>query len=184
MIKIKKVNDIYNKIFIHQGTDELEQRSYKGHITRITVANKPDGLWASTYTSDSKYLSAWDKFNSLNAVKSYNGKYILFKLKRCAKVLQLDDIPEEYLLVSTEKTFKEATNRFYEIISERYPTKEELMEYYSAGFLYGPKVNWLKVIKSYDAVYLPESEVPLFGSWDVESIVIFNLDIIDTNISD
>lgn len=184
-----KRKSVYDRVFIHEGTDCIVDVNYKICESYLLSVNKPNcGLWGSTYTPGEKYLSAWDKFNKINLVKAITGKYVFFKLKEEAKILELDKL-EDYEDKYVEKSMLKRRDTIAEKLKELdFSDKEKaysfLMDYYTASISLGSALKWKEILEDFDGIYLPESHVSQFSMWDVESIVILNtnkIDVIDKN---
>ena len=118
--------------------------------------NKPHGLWASPLKDDGG--SAWDTFIVYDwSEKSHTlENHFIFRLSPNAKICVID---------SKEK-LKELPWKSYDILTV---------------------VDWDLIKKKYDAVFVDESMIhmpehpslPSFRLWDVESLCVFNPDIIE-----
>ena len=175
--------NIYEKIFIHQGNDHIINMNYDMCLRYSSVTNKPSsGLWASTYTPGQKFLSAWDQFNKTNAIKRNSHKYVLFKLDENTKILELDkldSIYQEYVDPQSIRELNEIEIKSQKLNSmtkndNRDDFEKLLFDYLNATAMLRLNLNWPKIIKEFDGVYLPEGYIQFFRMWDVESLVLFN----------
>lgn len=142
-------------IFIHFGSDSLVEiplePSYNG------LLYKPcNGLWSCKYTPNSKHRSAWEEYCSNNQINWKNfSKYVLFKLKKDARILLINDTKD------------------FGMVAEVFQNKFE-------GWLSMPLgLDYHQISKYFDGIYLTKDGqmknfFNLYG-WDVESLVLFNL---------
>ena len=147
-------------VYIHFGSDKIDD-FWAVQNRRDLGFNKPkNGLWASRYTPDKKYRSAWEKW----CVTAKYGRvdlssYFLFTLNQNAKVLRI------------------GSENDYSKISKRFKDNYDFLD-------------WEKMQTEYDAFELMKghnywSELEMdraaytFCFWGVPSIVVFRLSAID-----
>lgn len=156
-----------SKAYIHYGSEKFDMDKFleikdRGLLNpgRNTCINKPDyGFWASPIDTDFgwKEFCVNEDFRTDRLSESFT-----IELSDDAKVFtvtKLDDIPSDYIF---------RKNRYG-------------AEYYN--------LNFDRIMKDYDAMELIHSDGhyselhnDLFYSWDVDSIVIWNPQIIRTNL--
>ena len=145
-------------IFEHYGSKHFDKKMFEEPIYDADdkYLNKPSkGFWGSPI--DSK--NSWKNFCLSEAFNlSRLNDHFEFKLKRFARVLKV-----------LNKKDLDSLYRKYGVIGE-----------------YGHRaLNWEKIIKKYDAMILiiPDDFDLLYRlnltSWDVDSIVVFNPDIVE-----
>lgn len=148
---------IHDKIFIHQGSDIIDE-TIRIKPREFRRMSKPDfGFWVAPEIEG--YVSTWDKWcqdEDYCLPHRDNDKIIKMKIKPSARILIIDSYED------LEKVFHE------------YPLAE------------CHQLDWVKISENYDAVYLTEegqystrmtTPLNLYG-WDLESAVIFNYDVI------
>ena len=145
--------------FIHYGSEHFSKKMFKEPVydgDRVRCLNKPSkGFWGSPVNAKHSWrdfcLSEEFDVSSLD-------KHFKFKIKESARVLKVLNIKDLFSLY-----------RKYGVIGE-----------------YGRRaLNWKKIVKEYDAMLLliPDDFDLLYRlnltSWDVDSIVVFNPDIVE-----
>lgn len=160
----KELNDI---AFIHHGHKELNHSLFM-EVKNAPFLPKPMfGFWGSKYTPREKFLSSWHDFFidgfSPEIVTKFNSGYFTFKIKPTANIIKLNSLLD---LKIVEKKY-------------RYET-ESLLDFNRLDWV---SLDWEKIAKDYDGCYVTEEGIeqlynPLYG-WDVESIVLFNLDCVE-----
>lgn len=143
--------------FIHYGSEHFSKKMFKGPIIKgLGSFNKPlRGFWGSPVNAKHSWrdfcLSEEFDVSSLD-------KHFKFKIKESARVLKVLNIKDLFSLY-----------RKYGVIGE-----------------YGRRaLNWKKIVNEYDAMLLiiPDDFDLLYRlnltSWDVDSIVVFNPDIVE-----
>lgn len=183
------MENLYDTVFIHLGNDYIHEMKYKQSYESVMLMNKPNnGFWGSKYTPEDKYKSSWSEYKSKERIKGHNGKEVLFKVKKNAPVLVLDDI---------EKLDSKYTN--LDILSEKKELGAKLMKmqpsdegFFDALYKYNTMglknrkhlMNWKCILKDFKGVYLTDKALygvygDAFSLWGVESIVIFDTSIIE-----
>ena len=145
--------------FIHYGSKHFDREMFERPIVKgetVRGLNKPlKGLWGSPVHSK----KSWRDFclSEDFRVSSLNERF-LFKLKDSARVLKV---------LNTRDLFSLYTKYS---IKEKRPSR--------------PTLDWKRIAKSYDAMVLmiPNDHNLVYdlnlSSWDVDSIVIFNPDVV------
>lgn len=153
-------------VYVHYGTDVINKDhkygKWKGGIF------KPTGLWACEETSKDNWLT-WSIDNRHS--QSDFSKYVKFTLEDDAKILTVEKTEDiiPYLILSSRvsKAYKEKGISALNIID-------------------GCTLNEIKLKKQFDGIKLIHGDkynelhtTPgVFYSWDVDSIVIWNLDAV------
>lgn len=159
-VNLKK---LYNTTFISYGTNEFDSNKMRdvnvngNEYIMSLIRNKPfGGLWASPLESDNSWGSFCDR-ESFN-LKTLS-KHFLFKISKNAKIYIIDNI-KDLIKLSTEKNY------------------------------YGQNSLNIKYLKSnYDGIFVSDNgasklryvdvdNLNTLSSWDVESICIWNNDVI------
>lgn len=183
------MKDLFDIVFIHMGNDFIQEMKYEFDYRHMIMMNKPqNGFWGSKYTPGEKYKSSWDRFNSINNVKHNQGKYVLFKLKKCAQILVLDDLSkldDKYINKRIMESSLEIQEKLFKTKSTDSEFFELLMKYNMMSLSTTEKLlNWPNILTDFKGVYLTEEALEgVFGQafryWDVESIVIFDTSIVE-----
>jgi len=154
-------------IYVHYGTDEIDPK-YRYGKWKFDIF-KPSGLWACDEKQENNWKS-WcigERFE-----KSDFSKYVKFSLKDDARILTIekteDAIPFIIMDTKTTKSYKEKGIMGLSSIS-------------------GCSLNEIKLKKQFDGMKLVHGEnynelhlnPGLFYAWDVDSIVVWNLDKIN-----
>lgn len=148
-------------IFKHYGAIKLDRRrkyaTNKGDRKHLARLNKPAGFWASPV---GKKFSSWEDFCR---AERYNmsslRRNITFRLKRYTNILY----------ITNEMQLNAAFKRFGYVHPE-------------TGLKH---LKWMEIEESFDGVYFSWKNYDLlksrhnFSSWDCDSLVIFNLDVIE-----
>lgn len=151
-------------IFIHYGTDEFDKNHRYGKWKNSLF--KPAGLWACNILQKENWLS-WclnERFEHTDF-----SKYIKFTLEDNAKILIVtkteDIVPFIIMNKQIEKAYKEKGIK-------------------ALSSTLDSSLNEMKIKKQYDGMMLVHGEgfnelhtnPGLFNTWDIDSIVIWNLD--------
>ena len=151
-------------IFIHYGTDEFDKNHRYGKWKNSLF--KPSGLWACNVLQKDNWLS-WclnERFEHTDF-----SKYIKFTLEDTAKILVVtkteDIVPFVIMNKQIEKAYKEKGIK-------------------ALSSTLDSSLNEIKLKKQYDGMMLVHGEgfyelhtnPGLFNGWDVDSIVVWNLD--------
>lgn len=168
-VRLKKKGNKFIE-FIHYGSDRFDPRLMMDQSrTNMTCINKPNaGLWASPVNSDWGWK---DWCESEEFYKSDFSKYFVFRLKNNAKILTIRSLKDWDKVLN--KVFKDhhiniLENPFFNIdINER-------------------DMIWRYICKKYDAILVIMNdnygEMHMnfeFNSWDCDSIVVFNSEVVD-----
>lgn len=183
------MENLYDIVFIHLGSNCIYEMKYEQHCDSVRLMNKPhSGFWGSRYTIKDEYKSSWDRFNSKNRLRKYNGKEVLFKVKKGAPVLVLDDIEKldsKYVNLDVLKEKEELRVKLMKMQPGDEGFMDILFEYNAMGLSAREKLmNWKCILEDFKGVYLTEEALygvygEAFNFWDVESIVIFDTSIIE-----
>lgn len=149
--------------FIHLGRESLDRDKFVPVINRELFIKPYGGLWASPYYEDSKYVSEWEHFCTIDFTSKNIDGGVIFELLPTTRIYTIDSYEDLKAMV------------------EKYPKISEL----EVGFLKNT-IDFEKASKDYDVIYLTTKgeqetrhtmDYSLYG-WDVESILIMNFDVI------
>lgn len=168
-------------IYIHYGSDHFDIGLFKQIVLDPDGFDKPiaGGLWGSPI--DSK--KAWKDFVMENFPDRINQlqAHFLFTLKENARLLYIDSV--ELL-----KTLPEYDCEITRIFKERDLFIERNRSKYPPGFSRPIYLDFSELQKTYDAIevsFSSDNSIGVFSglnsalmSWDVDSILVFNPDII------
>lgn len=188
---VKKHNSIYDTVFVSYGTDSFSEENFKTP-TFNQSNNKPHGgFWGSPI--DSKYgWGQWSDDNDFNIMSL--DKHVLFKVKKGSRIYiidtkeDLDNISKQVSMYEDQKddmikTMLERYNndmRYYKAIVK---AVEDYISKYNENII---DFDWL--VKNYDGIYVTDNAVRKLRhvaggtglcTWDVESICIFNPNVIE-----
>lgn len=150
--------------FLIIGIKELDKSKWINPINSNFI--KPiGGLWASTYTPNTKHKSAWHEWCYYNMPHWIEEDAVVFELNKNAKILSIDGQEDfnEMLQRYTDKAMKN--------LDIRLPTI--------------PFIDFEKIAQSYDCIHLTEKGeistrfgTPSLYGWDCESLLILNYNCI------
>ena len=195
--------ELKDRLFIHHGNDFIDKNlSYHNDkLTEKTIKEVQEspymqkihnkslyGLWTCTYKPNKKYKSDWEKFAHSSKLRNKNelSNFCIFEVKEDSKILELNskrdiinlDPKYAYVKISTEKKELGQELMSTEITSPKYFYL--LQKYYKEKDII--LLNAKEIAKDFDALYLSDEVISeardSFSLWDVETLLIFNLDII------
>ena len=186
---------IYDITFISYGLDAFDYSKFRVPTFRA-VNNKPrGGFWASPL--DSRY--GWSKYCLQTDFQKENlSKYVLFRLKKDAKIYIIDS-KEDMDVIATDSEYSDKeldiiTNDFFDNNPQYDRNNEKTFSMVKNVLRKTNRPTPLKVMdfnylyNNYDGVFVTENAANALQymkgnmglrSWDVESICIFNPDIIE-----
>ena len=153
-----------NKTFIHFGTNNYNKEDFKKvkNSKYLAMKNKPDGgFWGCEYTPNSEYRSSWEEYvNDIEWDDMILEKFIKFKIIDNARVL----------VINNEKDLNELEKKY------------ALKSYQFRDFCNHEVLDYEKISKDYDAIYLTEDgfydNQEKMESWCIESLCVFNPNIV------
>jgi hypothetical protein len=158
------------KKFIIMGFKDLSKDKFEPIKNRMMFVKPDGGLWASPYTPNSKYVSAWHRWCDGNMGDKMSNDAIIFTLKKDARCFCIDGQDDLQVLI--------------DIVGEQESP-------ISMPFKIGSYIDFEKAKEKFDAIYLTEggrwrTHLPLerhylnLYTWDVESILVMNFDCIES----
>jgi len=160
------------KEWLHIGKEQLNPDQFNT-ITNQPLSPKPlGGIWASPYVNVGEYKSAWHQF-SINIWGGSSSEGVVFTLREGTRIYTVDSQQD---LISLIEEVGDATFSLFQGVQ---------------ALLGGKYLDYEKAIKFYDVIYLTHKgqietrnvfrnrDCNLYG-WDVESCLILNPHVIDT----
>lgn len=160
--------------------EEISENKFEDISNRTEPPNKPfGGFWASPIINRNNFISTWDRWCIANNSERYLGSsYIEFTLNSSSNVYIIDSYSDLETLYN-----KFGTSRSIFDSIESTPFKNSILTNYK-------NLNFESIAKIYQGIYLTNnglsqtttsssSKYNLWG-WDCESIVIFDIDCIDS----
>lgn len=157
------ISNYKNWIFI--SNDKITKEKFN-RIQNDSFIKPKGGLWLSPYTKDNEYTSQWHYFltNEMD-INTKGMKGTIISIKENAKILVIDSLDDLKKIFEKYELIDEITSRFFRIL------------------------DFEKIAEDYDAILLTEkgqwdtrlSQPNLYG-WDIESMLVMNLDIIEEDL--
>ena len=154
------------QVYRHYGANNLDRTfKYKAHALRY----KPSGLWSSPIQSE---YYTWKEFceNEDFHVETLN-RHFDFCVKENAKILEVRDIQDILPYLCNDEEYEIEYKMFQHL--------------YSTDPTAGRHLNLSKLYSEYDGMEVFMSPMlhhsTMFYSWDVDSLVVWNLEIIELN---
>lgn len=158
------------KEIIPSKFEEIKNRS-------LNALCKPNGgLWGCPVNSEGQYLSDWIKFCSLNAPDWISRNCVKFKLKEDSNILVInsrDSLLNLLTIYNRVIEIPESLKVLQNAYNDSYIDFESLSKDYDGFYL---DFDWFK-----DFIFSDEDGLRyryLFSLWDVNSILLFNLDCV------
>lgn len=153
-----------NKKWIFINNEILDESMFSP-VENIDFVKPNGGLWIAPFNSESEYKSDWGDFLVNDMGINIEGKKgTVLSIKPEAKILTINSLED---LVKTL----------------------EVYEYKNSIISYNKSLDFEKISKDYDAVYLTKNgqyetrfSMPNLYGWDIECMLVMNLDILEEEV--
>ena len=164
-----------SQIYIHYGSDHFDPLSFTPIRNSAWQPKPENGLWASRDNAEYGW-SQWCRSNRFN-VDALRESF-RFTLPE-ARILLLEDLDQLMNLPKLRAWEPKKVDWLESIKPNELPTKEQLQELYMPNWCY---LDYEKLSEQYDAVEIREPWVfrDAFPTWDCDSIVVMNENVIIT----
>lgn len=173
------VDKLLTREFLVVGIREIVTGKFeKIENRKLSALFKPNGgLWASDFKENDYYKSDWIRFCTLNASDWLDSDCVRFTLKGDARILVINNKTILLELLSKYKriiTIPDSLKILEDFYKRCYIDFELLSKDYDGIYV---DFNWFKRFRSEECS--DKDYRDLFNLWDVNSLLLFNLNCID-----